>query len=62
MLLAINCPSQLRILPLFGFTLTLSRLSRAATSVQYSFSAVMIYPAFTTTDMPIIVNTNAISR
>ena len=42
MLLAISCPSQLRILPRLGFTSTLSRFSLDATSVQYSFSAVII--------------------
>ena len=40
--LAINCPSQLRMLPRLGFTLTLSRFRRSATSVQYCFFAVMI--------------------
>ena len=58
MLLAMSCPSQLRMLPRPGFTLTLSRFSREATSIQYCFLAVMMYIALPMTANPInVINT-----
>ena len=62
MLLAISWPSLLRILPRLGFTMTLSRFRRAATSLQYCFLAVMMYMALPTMAKPINVMTTAIAK
>ena len=62
MLLAMSCPSQLSMLPRVGFTLRLSRTSLAATSLQYCFSAVMMYPALPMMATPISVNATAMAK